>query len=77
MAFCQTQVGTLNYMPPEAIKDTSSHAGKARSKVHQISRVRLQSNNPESNTDAYNVFFPPCRLVPKVTCGPLGVSCTA
>lgn len=29
----QTQVGTLNYMPPEAIKDTSSQPGKARSKV--------------------------------------------
>lgn len=27
------QVGTLNYMPPEAIKDTSSKGGKARSKV--------------------------------------------
>ncbi|KAM8735130.1 dual specificity protein kinase Ttk [Acanthopagrus schlegelii] len=28
-----SQVGTLNYMPPEAIKDTSSQAGKARSKI--------------------------------------------
>lgn len=28
-----TQVGTLNYMPPEAIKDTSSQPGQARSKV--------------------------------------------
>ncbi|XP_037641843.1 dual specificity protein kinase Ttk [Sebastes umbrosus] len=28
-----SQVGTLNYMPPEAIKDTSSKAGKARSKI--------------------------------------------
>ncbi|XP_077431857.1 dual specificity protein kinase Ttk isoform X2 [Vanacampus margaritifer] len=28
-----TQVGTLNYMPPEAIKDTSSQHGKARSKI--------------------------------------------
>ncbi|KAM9310497.1 dual specificity protein kinase Ttk isoform 2-T2 [Pholidichthys leucotaenia] len=27
-----SQVGTLNYMPPEAIKDTSSQSGKARSK---------------------------------------------
>ncbi|CAK6954237.1 dual specificity protein kinase Ttk [Scomber scombrus] len=26
-------VGTLNYMPPEAIKDTSSQPGKARSKI--------------------------------------------
>uniref|UniRef100_A0A4W6E924 Dual specificity protein kinase TTK n=1 Tax=Lates calcarifer TaxID=8187 RepID=A0A4W6E924_LATCA len=28
-----SQVGTLNYMPPEAIKDTSSQPGKARSKI--------------------------------------------
>uniref|UniRef100_A0A3Q3EBX2 Ttk protein kinase n=1 Tax=Labrus bergylta TaxID=56723 RepID=A0A3Q3EBX2_9LABR len=28
-----SQVGTLNYMPPEAIKDTSSQHGKARSKI--------------------------------------------
>lgn len=28
-----SQVGTLNYMPPEAIKDTSSRSGKARSKI--------------------------------------------
>lgn len=28
-----SQVGTLNYMPPEAIKDTSSQTGKARSKI--------------------------------------------
>uniref|UniRef100_A0A3Q3RJ43 Dual specificity protein kinase TTK n=1 Tax=Mastacembelus armatus TaxID=205130 RepID=A0A3Q3RJ43_9TELE len=28
-----SQVGTLNYMPPEAIKDTSSKPGKARSKI--------------------------------------------
>nr|XP_019947008.1 PREDICTED: dual specificity protein kinase TTK isoform X1 [Paralichthys olivaceus] len=28
-----SQVGTLNYMPPEAIKDTSSQSGKARSKI--------------------------------------------
>ncbi|XP_030012957.1 dual specificity protein kinase Ttk [Sphaeramia orbicularis] len=29
-----SQMGTLNYMPPEAIKDTSSsHSGKARSKI--------------------------------------------
>ncbi|KAM6935094.1 dual specificity protein kinase Ttk [Lycodopsis pacificus] len=28
-----SQVGTLNYMPPEAIKDTSSQAGKACSKI--------------------------------------------
>ncbi|XP_051920618.1 dual specificity protein kinase Ttk isoform X2 [Hippocampus zosterae] len=28
-----TQAGTLNYMPPEAIKDTSSQHGKARSKI--------------------------------------------
>ncbi|KAK2844184.1 hypothetical protein Q5P01_010843 [Channa striata] len=28
-----SQVGTLNYMPPEAIKDTSSQQGKARSKI--------------------------------------------
>ncbi|XP_077383063.1 dual specificity protein kinase Ttk isoform X2 [Festucalex cinctus] len=28
-----TQVGTLNYMPPEAIKDTSSQPGKACSKI--------------------------------------------
>lgn len=40
MSVWHTQVGTLNYMPPEAIKDTSSQGGKARSKVlplsHQI-----------------------------------------
>ncbi|KAM9724248.1 dual specificity protein kinase Ttk isoform 1-T1 [Menidia menidia] len=29
----ESQVGTLNYMPPEAIKDTSSQPGKARSKI--------------------------------------------
>ncbi|XP_041845163.1 dual specificity protein kinase Ttk [Melanotaenia boesemani] len=29
----ESQVGTLNYMPPEAIKDTSSQSGKARSKI--------------------------------------------
>ncbi|KAM3873603.1 dual specificity protein kinase Ttk [Diretmus argenteus] len=28
-----SQVGTLNYMPPEAIKDTSSKPGKASSKI--------------------------------------------
>ncbi|XP_024241922.2 dual specificity protein kinase Ttk-like isoform X2 [Oncorhynchus tshawytscha] len=28
-----SQVGTLNYMPPEAIKDTSSQPGKASSKI--------------------------------------------
>ncbi|XP_042169471.1 dual specificity protein kinase Ttk-like isoform X1 [Oncorhynchus tshawytscha] len=28
-----SQVGTLNYMPPEAIKDTSSQPGKARFKI--------------------------------------------
>uniref|UniRef100_A0A4W4HJB6 Protein kinase domain-containing protein n=1 Tax=Electrophorus electricus TaxID=8005 RepID=A0A4W4HJB6_ELEEL len=28
-----SQVGTLNYMPPEAIKDTSSNGGKPRSKI--------------------------------------------
>ncbi|KAM6910388.1 dual specificity protein kinase Ttk-like [Xenentodon cancila] len=28
-----SQVGTLSYMPPEAIKDTSSQPGKARSKI--------------------------------------------
>uniref|UniRef100_A0A8C9VV30 Ttk protein kinase n=1 Tax=Scleropages formosus TaxID=113540 RepID=A0A8C9VV30_SCLFO len=28
-----SQVGTLNYMPPEAIKDTSSKAGKPSSKI--------------------------------------------
>ncbi|XP_072534958.1 dual specificity protein kinase Ttk [Salminus brasiliensis] len=28
-----SQVGTLNYMPPEAIKDTSSKGGKPRSKI--------------------------------------------
>uniref|UniRef100_A0A667XUF3 Dual specificity protein kinase TTK n=1 Tax=Myripristis murdjan TaxID=586833 RepID=A0A667XUF3_9TELE len=28
-----SQVGTLNYMPPEAIKDTSSKSGKASSKI--------------------------------------------
>ncbi|XP_053737209.1 dual specificity protein kinase Ttk [Synchiropus splendidus] len=28
-----SQVGTLNYMPPEAIKDTSSRSGKAVSKI--------------------------------------------
>ncbi|XP_017268616.1 dual specificity protein kinase Ttk [Kryptolebias marmoratus] len=28
-----SQVGTLNYMPPEAIKDTSSQLGKVRSKI--------------------------------------------
>ncbi|XP_030641199.1 dual specificity protein kinase Ttk [Chanos chanos] len=28
-----SQVGTLNYMPPEAIKDTSSKAGNPRSKI--------------------------------------------
>ncbi|XP_070822810.1 dual specificity protein kinase Ttk [Chaetodon trifascialis] len=28
-----SQVGTLNYMPPEAIKDTSSQPGKAHSKI--------------------------------------------
>lgn len=28
-----SQVGTLNYMPPEAIKDTSSQPGKPRSKI--------------------------------------------
>lgn len=28
-----SQVGTLNYMPPEAIKDTSCQSGKARSKI--------------------------------------------
>ncbi|XP_027142549.1 dual specificity protein kinase Ttk [Larimichthys crocea] len=28
-----SQVGTLNYMPPETIKDTSSQPGKARSKI--------------------------------------------
>ncbi|XP_067458404.1 dual specificity protein kinase Ttk [Thunnus thynnus] len=28
-----SQVGTLNYMPPEAIKDTSSQPGKARAKI--------------------------------------------
>ncbi|XP_028986173.1 dual specificity protein kinase Ttk isoform X2 [Betta splendens] len=28
-----SQVGTLNYMPPEAIKDTSSQPGKANSKI--------------------------------------------
>ncbi|XP_076827708.1 dual specificity protein kinase Ttk [Brachyhypopomus gauderio] len=28
-----SQVGTLNYMPPEAIKDTSSSGGKPRSKI--------------------------------------------
>uniref|UniRef100_A0A3B5MGC9 Dual specificity protein kinase TTK n=1 Tax=Xiphophorus couchianus TaxID=32473 RepID=A0A3B5MGC9_9TELE len=28
-----SQVGTLNYMPPEAIKDTSSQPGQARSKI--------------------------------------------
>ncbi|KAM9798553.1 dual specificity protein kinase Ttk [Neosynchiropus ocellatus] len=28
-----SQVGTLNYMPPEAIKDTSSQSGKAVSKI--------------------------------------------
>nr|XP_057909973.1 dual specificity protein kinase Ttk isoform X2 [Doryrhamphus excisus] len=28
-----SQVGTLNYMPPEAIKDTSSQHGKTRSKI--------------------------------------------
>ncbi|TNN60612.1 Dual specificity protein kinase Ttk [Liparis tanakae] len=33
VAHAQFEVGTLNYMPPEAIKDTSSQAGKARSKI--------------------------------------------
>ncbi|XP_068616410.1 dual specificity protein kinase Ttk [Brachionichthys hirsutus] len=28
-----SQVGTLNYMPPETIRDTSSQSGKARSKI--------------------------------------------
>ncbi|XP_066539226.1 dual specificity protein kinase Ttk isoform X2 [Hoplias malabaricus] len=28
-----SQVGTLNYMPPEAIRDTSSKSGKPRSKI--------------------------------------------
>ncbi|KAJ4920546.1 hypothetical protein JOQ06_023077 [Pogonophryne albipinna] len=28
-----SQVGTLNYMPPEAIKDTSSQPGQSRSKI--------------------------------------------
>ncbi|KAK9513350.1 hypothetical protein VZT92_026890 [Zoarces viviparus] len=34
-----SQVGTLNYMPPEAIKDTSSQAGKACSKISPKSDV--------------------------------------
>lgn len=42
--FFKTQVGTLNYMPPEAIKDTSSQAGKARSKVPSPPRgINMQS----------------------------------
>ncbi|XP_041109198.1 dual specificity protein kinase Ttk-like [Polyodon spathula] len=34
-----SQVGTLNYMPPEAIKDNSSIAGKPRSKISPKSDV--------------------------------------
>lgn len=43
--FYLIQVGTLNYMPPEAIKDTSSQSGKARSKVLLQSQFNTLANN--------------------------------